>query len=126
VEHEVQKLLPHGKAHASTVAKTIHLSVRTLSRRLAQEGTTFAEVVDQVRRTLALQYLKEPGFSVSHIAWLLGYEQASSFNHAFQRWTGRSPSASRKPKSLDTMKPHAPEALIAAVRPSAREKALSR
>ncbi len=98
VENEVQKLLPHGKAHAQTVAKALRLSVRTLSRRLADEGTTYAEIVDRVRRSLALQYLEEPGFSLSQIAWLLGYEQTTSFNHAFRRWTGRSPSEARSEK----------------------------
>jgi AraC-like DNA-binding protein len=92
----VEKLLPHGKAKARTVAKTLALSVRTLSRRLADEGTSYAEVVDQLRRSLALQYLKEPGIPLSQIAWLLGYEGSTSFNHAFRRWTGESPSKARK------------------------------
>ena len=82
------------------VAKALRLSVRTLSRRLADEGTTFAEIVDCVRHSLALQYLEEPGFSLSQIAWLLGYEQSTSFNHAFRRWTGRSPSEARNEKRL--------------------------
>jgi AraC-like DNA-binding protein len=100
VENEVEKLLPHGKAKAQTVAKTLALSLRTLSRRLADEGTTYAGVVDDLRRTLALQYLKEPSMSVSQIAWLLGYEGSTSFNHAFRRWTGRSPSAARSERQL--------------------------
>jgi len=95
VENEVEKLLPHGKAKKETVAKAVGLSTRTLSRRLADEGTTYEEVVDQLRRSLALQYIKEPSMSVSQIAWLLGYEGSTSFNHAFRRWTGRSPSAAR-------------------------------
>jgi AraC-like DNA-binding protein len=100
VESEAEKLLPHGKAKAQTVAKNLALSVRTLSRRLADEGTTYAEIVDDLRRSLALQYLKEPGMSVSQIAWLLGYEGSTSFNHAFRRWTGQSPSAVRNQKLL--------------------------
>jgi AraC-like DNA-binding protein len=95
VEKEAERLLPHGKAKAQIVAKNLALSLRTLSRRLADEGTTYAEVVDHLRRSLALQYLKEPGMSVSQIAWLLGYEGSTSFNHAFRRWTGQSPSAAR-------------------------------
>jgi AraC-like DNA-binding protein len=67
---------------------------------LADENTTYEEVVDQLRRSLALQYVKEPNLSVSQIAWLLGYEGSSSFNHAFVRWTGRSPSATRNEKQL--------------------------
>ena len=100
VEKEAERLLPHGKAKAQAVAKNLALSVRTLSRRLADEGTTYAEVVDHLRRSLALQYLKEPGVSVSQIAWLLGYEGSTSFNHAFRRWTGQSPSAARNQKLL--------------------------
>jgi AraC-like DNA-binding protein len=100
VENEVEKLLPHGKAKVSTVAKAFALSARTLSRRLADEGTTYGEVLDQVRRTLALQYLKESGMPLSQIAWLLGYEGSASFNHAFRRWMGQSPSAARNQKLL--------------------------
>ena len=100
VEKEVEKLLPHGKAQKRTVAKALGMSARTFSRRLAVEGTTYEEVVDQLRRSLSLQYLKEPGMSLSQIAWLLGYEGSTSFNHAFRRWTGSSPSVVRKGKPL--------------------------
>ena len=100
VEKEVEKLLPHGKAQRRTVAKALAMSTRTLSRRLAVEETTYEEVVDELRRSLALQYLKYPGMSFSQIAWLLGYEGSTSFNHAFKRWTGRSSSVVRKRKSL--------------------------
>jgi AraC-like DNA-binding protein len=100
VENETQKLLPHGKAHRHRVAKTLGHSERTLTRRLANENTTYEEVVDQLRRSLALQYVKEPSLSLSQIAWLLGYEGSTSFNHAFKRWTGQSPSAARNQKQL--------------------------
>ena len=100
VENEAQKLLPHGKAKRHRVAKTLGHSERTLTRRLADENTTYEEVVDQLRRSLALQYIKEPTLSLSQIAWLLGYEGSSSFHHAFVRWTGRSPSATRNEKRL--------------------------
>jgi AraC-like DNA-binding protein len=42
--------------------------------------------------------MKDPGISLSQIAWLLGYEGSTSFNHAFKRWTGRAPSAARVEK----------------------------
>jgi AraC-like DNA-binding protein len=95
VENEAQRLLPHGRAQAETVAKALAVSPRTLSRRLSDEGTTFAEVIEQLRRSLATQYLGEPGFTLTQIGWLLGYEGPTSFNHAFKRWTGRPPSAAR-------------------------------
>jgi AraC-like DNA-binding protein len=100
VENELQKLLPHGKANRQTVARALGMSERTLSRKLAGEGTTYDELVDQLRRSLALQYIKAPSISVSQIAWLLGYEGSTSFSHAFVRWTGRSPSAVRKEEQL--------------------------
>jgi AraC-like DNA-binding protein len=100
VESEVEKLLPHGKATAQTVAKALAMSVRTLPRRLAAEGTTYAELVDQLRRSLGLQYFKDPGMSLSQITWLLGYEGSTSLNHAFRRWTGHSPTAARNQKLL--------------------------
>jgi AraC-like DNA-binding protein len=100
VENELQKLLPHGKANRQTVARALGMSERTLSRRLAEEGTTHDELVDHLRRSLAFQYIKAGSISLSQIAWLLGYEGSSSFNHAFVRWTGRSPSAVLKEKQL--------------------------
>jgi AraC-like DNA-binding protein len=100
VEKEVEKLLPHGKAQKKTVAKALGMSTRTFSRRLAAEETTYEQVVDQLRRSLALRYLKDPGMSLSQISWLLGYECSSSFSHAFRRWTGSSPSLARKGKPL--------------------------
>jgi AraC-like DNA-binding protein len=66
-----------------------------LSQRLAEEGTSYNEVVDRLRQSLALQYINEPRLSVGQIAWLLGYEGPTSFNHAFARWTGRSASEAR-------------------------------
>ena len=100
VENEAQKLLPHGKANRQAVARALGMSERTLSRRLADEGTTYEELVDQLRRSLAFQYIKARSISVSQIAWLLGYEGSTSFNHAFVRWTGHSPSVVRKEKQL--------------------------
>jgi AraC-like DNA-binding protein len=100
VENEAQKLLPHGRAQRHNVAKKLAMSTRTLARRLASEGTTFEEVVDELRRSLALQYIKTPSISLAQIAWLLGYEGGTSFNHAFRRWTGGPPSAARVERML--------------------------
>ncbi len=100
VENEALMLLPHGKAQRHNVAKKLAMSPRTLARRLAGEGTTFEEIVDELRRSLALQYIKSQSISLSQIAWVLGYEGAASFNHAFRRWTGRPPSAARAERLL--------------------------
>ena len=96
VENEVHKLLHHGKANRQRVAKALGLNAQLLSEKLAQENTSFDHVVDRLRHSLALQYVKEPKISLDQIAWLLGYEGPTSFNKAFARWTGRSASAARK------------------------------
>ena len=54
-----------------------------------------SKVVERLRQSLALQYIKEPSVSVAQIAWLLGYEGPTSFNHVFARGTGRSASEAR-------------------------------
>jgi AraC-like DNA-binding protein len=96
VEKEAEILLPHGKATKHSVAKALGMSARTFARRLAVEETNYEDVVDELRRSLALQYLKDPGMSLAQISWLLGYEGSTSFNHAFKRWTGHSPSVVRR------------------------------
>ena len=95
VENEVQKLLPHGRANRQRVAKALGLSERTLSQKLAEEDTSYHDVVDRLRQSLALQYIKESSLSLAQIAWLLGYEGPTSFNYAFARWTGLSASEAR-------------------------------
>ena len=100
VENEVQKLLPSGEARIDAIANAVGVSSRSLARRLAEEGTTFSEVLDDIRRALSLQYLAEPKLSVDQITSLLGYGDAGSFSHAFRRWTGTSPSQARGDPSI--------------------------
>jgi AraC-like DNA-binding protein len=95
VENELQKLLPHGKANRQTVARALAMSERTLSRRLAGEGTTYDELVDQLRRSLALQYIKAPSISVSQIAWLLGWPTSAAPRAGSSRYRGAA--SSRNP-----------------------------
>jgi AraC-like DNA-binding protein len=90
VENEVQKMLHHGKANRQSIAKALGLSERTLSEGLAAENTSFNHVIDRLRHSLALQYVKERHISLAQIAWLLGYKGPTSFNSAFSRWTGKS------------------------------------
>jgi AraC-like DNA-binding protein len=91
VEDILPKLLPHGRAMAPEVARRLGLSSRTLSRKLAEEGISFAEILDQLRAALAKRYLHDETLPVSEIAWLLGYREVSSLTHAFRRWTDMTP-----------------------------------
>ena len=91
VENAITPLLPHGTARADVVAQALGMSERTLARRLAEEGTTFLEIQRVLKASLARRYLEEENFPISKIAWLLGFEEASSFTHACKRWTGKTP-----------------------------------
>jgi AraC-like DNA-binding protein len=92
VENALAPLLPHGQGTVSEVSNRLAVSERTLARRLAEEGATFHDVLDNLRFELAKRYLEEPQFPVTEIAWLLGYGNPTAFTHAFRRWTGRPPS----------------------------------
>jgi AraC-like DNA-binding protein len=91
IENAIVPLLPHGKVQIDEVARILGVSQRTLARRLASEGGTFSEVLENLRSNLANHYLLDDGLSISQIAWLLGYREVSSFSHAFKRWTGGTP-----------------------------------
>lgn len=79
----------------ASAAKALGLSERTLQRRLKEEGRTFGEILDEVRRELAMRYLSEPSLAVFEIAFMLGYAETSSFHRAFKRWTNEGPTEFR-------------------------------
>jgi AraC-like DNA-binding protein len=95
VENTVTPLLAHAEAQAKTVAQRMNLTERTFARRLAAEGLSFGEILDQMRRDLAVRYL-EQNLRASDITWRLGFQQPSAFSHACRRWTGQSPSEFRR------------------------------
>ena len=98
LENAIAPLLPHGKARLAEISRRIGMSPRTLARRLASEGLTFAGILTELKTDLARRYLKEEDLAISQIAWLLGYQEASAFTHAFKRWTGKTPREARAQK----------------------------
>ena len=95
VENAISSLLPHGRVVVDDVARSLGMSKRTLARKLSDEGLNFTEVLQQLRRDLAVRYLDDPKLHISKIAWLLGFNEVSAFTHAFKRWTGKTPSQMR-------------------------------
>ena len=91
VVNQLVSLLPRGESGGAVVARQLGMSQRSLTRHLAEEGTTFAEILEQLRRRLAARYLADERMSVQQTAWLLGYSEVGAFNHAYKRWTGRAP-----------------------------------
>lgn len=74
-----------------SLADELGVSVRTLQRWLASEGLGFQQVLEQARRDMARHYLRGSALELSEIAFLLGYEEASSFHRAFHQWEGTTP-----------------------------------
>ena len=70
VENTISPLLPHGQAKANVAAEKLGISERTLMRRLAEEGVTFNEILQQLKASLAIRYLEGDSMSISRIAWL--------------------------------------------------------
>jgi AraC-like DNA-binding protein len=91
-----------GDLSEDNLARDLHMSRRSLQRRLAEAEATYQSLVDETRRDMALRYLEDPDKSATDIAFLLGYSQQSAFTRAFRRWTGMSPSEYRSSNSLAT------------------------
>ncbi|RBP16211.1 AraC-like DNA-binding protein [Roseiarcus fermentans] len=100
VETEVHRKLPHGGASIDEVARALNIGTRSLIRRLSEEGTSFSEVRDTLRRSLALAYLKNEQLSLCQIAWLLGYSEIGAFSTGFRRWFATTPGAARDDADL--------------------------
>jgi len=75
-----------------TVAAALHMSQRTLQRRLKENKTTFKTLVNNVRQELADKYLHDSNLSLTEISFMLGFSEMSAFSRAFKRWSGHSPS----------------------------------
>lgn len=96
IRHMVRSLiasrLQSGKISIDDTARELGMSSRTLARRLHADGVTYRDLLNDLRRQLALRYLNDGFHSYAQIAYLLGFADVSAFSHAFKRWTGSPPS----------------------------------
>jgi len=95
VAARIQAMLA-ANASIDAVARAMHMSTRTLQRRLDEEGSRFSEVLDSVREGLARRWLTEETRTLSDIAYALGFADLATFSRAFKRWTGKPPGAWRR------------------------------
>jgi AraC-like DNA-binding protein len=100
VENALVPLLPHGRAKLDEIARRLGVSRRTLARRLSAERLTFSAIVESLKIELAKRYMADEDLSISQVAWLLGYQEVSSFTHAFKRWTGKTPRQARSRRKV--------------------------
>ncbi|VVD75705.1 AraC family transcriptional regulator [Pandoraea eparura] len=97
--HRVRQYLSGCLPRVPTIeitAQDLHISVRTLCRRLSAEGSTFQSVKDDLRRDLAIQRLTRSEDAIAAIAYDVGFDDPSAFHRAFRHWTGSTPHSYRK------------------------------
>jgi AraC-like DNA-binding protein len=92
VRNAIQQRLTGHRPTTGDVARELHISSRTLQRRLQESGSSFQRVLDEARHQMARYYLKNSVLELNEAAYLLGYEDASSFARAFRTWEGVPPS----------------------------------
>jgi AraC-like DNA-binding protein len=92
VKWVLMRLLGGHRAGITDVAKELGMSCRTLQRRIAEESTSFRQLVSDARRELAKHYLRQSSIQLGEAACLLGYEDPNSFFRAFREWEGTTPS----------------------------------
>lgn len=95
VRRAVSQALSAGVPSLSEIAAVLGLGARTLQRRLAEKQYSFQGLVDQARRDLAQQLLKETDYSLAEVAFLTGFSEQSAFTRAFKRWSGQTPRSYR-------------------------------
>ena len=94
-QRQLMDLCQQGEPSLMQLADRLHLSQRTLQRRLAQYDLSFQQLLDDVRQQLCRQYLQQQ-VSLSDIAQLIGYSDQSAFTRAYKRWTGTTPLQQRR------------------------------
>lgn len=91
VKLNISEYLSSGHINNQLIADTLHLSPRSLQRKLAAAGTTFSKLVEAVRNELAESYLADKNLTLVEISYMLGFSSQSSFSRAFKRWSGVTP-----------------------------------
>jgi len=95
VIQSVIKLMNPGFSTIEQVAGHLNMSSRTLQRRLNEEGQTYQQLIDELKKSFAIGYLKRPDLNIGDIAYLLSYADSSAFTRSFKRWTGQTPNSYR-------------------------------
>lgn len=99
--HTLVPLIREGKTSLAALAQAHHSSPRTLQRRLAEQGTTFQQLLDDTRRHLAEAHLLDGQLDLAEVSLLLGYSEQSAFTRAFRAWTGLPPAQWRRLHRVD-------------------------
>jgi len=96
IRRRLRQMLPGDVPDFDSLASELNMTSATLRRRLSEEGASYQEIKDQLRRDLAIRYLSHSDRSVMEIALELGFSERSAFHRAFQKWTGAAPGEFRR------------------------------
>jgi AraC-like DNA-binding protein len=91
VQNAIINGLPSGAISIDQITASFNMSRQTLYRKLKDEGTSFQKILEDIRKSLAADYLQHTEYAVTEIAFLLGFSELSSFHRAFKRWYGTNP-----------------------------------
>ncbi|MCG8392191.1 MAG: AraC family transcriptional regulator [Pseudomonadales bacterium] len=96
LQQAMVRLMPEAVVTLPRLASELHMSVRTLQRRLADRQLTWRALLDRTREQLARHYLADASLTLGDVALLLGFSEHSAFTRAYRRWTGTTPARARK------------------------------
>jgi len=99
VQAALMDQLPNGNISDESIAGSLHMSVRTLHRKLVEVDSNFRTLLVEMRRNLAEQYILDNNLTLTEISLLLGFSEPSSFSRAFKNWTGTAPSEARQARA---------------------------
>ncbi len=95
VYYRLLEVLPEGEPDMESMAKALNLSTRTLQRKLKEQDSSYKQLVDDVRKELALLYIRQSHIPIAEISYRLGFSHVSNFSRAFKRWTQMAPAECR-------------------------------
>jgi AraC-like DNA-binding protein len=96
IKRAIRNLLPEGRCSIQNIASLMACDKRSLQRTLKQEGTSYQQLLDEVRYTMAQEHLRDSKMPLTNLAILLGYTDVSTFSRTFKQQSGQSPSEWRK------------------------------
>jgi AraC-like DNA-binding protein len=101
VKQFIIQILSSGNCSKRRLAKEMAMSPSGLQQKLAERNTSFQDLLNEVRQSLALSYMEQPRVSITEMSFLLGFSDTSSFTRAFRRWTNQSPREYRRGRGVE-------------------------
>ncbi|WP_416311338.1 AraC family transcriptional regulator [Pseudomonas sp. W03] len=126
VKKLLRRQLPNSQATLAQVADQMKISPRSLQRYLQSESTSFQNLLDETRQSMATRYMSDSSLSLTQLSELLGYSDLSAFSRAFTRWNGMSPQKwqqhHRRTQWIASFRSHETASSLVAEQPGSSER----